>query len=90
MWPTKIHIKPERALKGILDTKKQSLVTFIFPNGLCLMAAHCGSFKRGFPDSAVAEKKLHYFGMLAFWAMLLVQSLALSGSWAFKWGSVRE
>ena len=80
-----IQVKPERAWKGILDTKKQSLAAFIFMNGLCLLEACCGSFKRGFPDSAVAENLCH-FEMLPFWAVWPTHPPALAGDRAFGWG----
>ena len=86
MWSTIFHLKPERAWKGILDTKKQSLATFFFPNGLCSLVAHCGSFKRGFPDSVVAkDKMLCHYEMPALWVVLPAWSLTLSGDWAFQW-----
>lgn len=41
--------------------------------GHCLSVACSGSLKRSFPESEVEGKKLHYFEMLAFLAMLPVQ-----------------
>ena len=68
MWPTKIHLKPKRVKEGILEEKKTEFS----------MLYHCGSFKRGFPDALVAEKKPCDFKM-ASWSMLQVQTLRRFG-----------
>ena len=41
---------------------------------------------RGFPNSAVAEKSYMVFETVAFWVLLLAQTLALSGGRALEWG----
>ena len=85
--PTKIHLKPERAWKGILYTKKKNN---FFLDGFFLLAACCSSFKRGLPDSAVRkEKKNHAVwngSFLGCAASRNSDSFRRSGYGAFKWG----
>ena len=81
-WLTKIHLKPERAWKGILDTKIQNLTQLLAVCWWCAAA----QLKRGFPGSLVAEKKPCPFEMAASWALQPAQTLALSGGREFKWG----